>query len=50
MTKAKSESSEPIEAASLDDLLTVLTSINELLKLQAKHEGYALGMDPSVIV
>jgi hypothetical protein len=49
MSSKKAEPEE-LEAASLDDLLTVLTSINELLKLQAKHEGYALGMDPSVIV
>jgi hypothetical protein len=38
------------QVASLDDVVAVMASVNELLKLAAKRDGYVFGIDEALIV
>jgi hypothetical protein len=46
----KAAKAEPLKVASNDDLLSMLASINQLLKLQLKLSGYSLTVDSGLIL
>jgi hypothetical protein len=48
--KTKGVVGEPLTTASNDDLLAMLASINELLKLTARARGHMLTIDKDAII
>ena len=46
----KAEAQQPLTVASNDELLSMLASINELMKMQLKLSGFALTVDGALIL
>jgi hypothetical protein len=46
----RAEAQQPLTVASNDELLSMLASINELMKMQLKLSGFALTVDGALIL
>ena len=46
----KAAKAEPLKVASNDDLLSMLASINQLLKLQLKLSGFNLTVNEALVI